>query len=208
MNKRLQAILNDIEIMTMILEMSDCDAKLLQMNKPPVPRTKVPRNPCTDPNQGAPSAATKRAAKCTLKKSPRCYKLQGRFWQIQAGIADDRDQLMADIEAKQESCQETKNTLEAAIANDQALLESSQTKLAAATEKESSAGENARQVAKENEQYDSDLKKQMKTCTTNYINFETEMCALRKIRGDLYKKFQKGHPGFFQDCEVSPWTPE
>merc|ERR1719329_1951793 len=55
-----------------------------KFNNPPVPRTKVPSNPCTDPNKGAPSAEDKRAAKCTLKKSPRCYKLQGRFLQIQA----------------------------------------------------------------------------------------------------------------------------
>merc|ERR1719316_1242026 len=148
--------------------------KKTQFNNPPVPRTKVPRNPCTDPNQGAPSATTKRAAKCTLKKSPRCYKLQGRFLQIQAGIADDRDQLMDDIDKHEESCKTMKKSLEDAISNDQSLLSSSQTKLAAATEKEASAGENARQVSKENDQYKADLEKQMKSCTTNYINFETE----------------------------------
>merc|ERR1719199_1213877 len=57
-------------------------------NNPPVPRTAVPSNPCTDPNQGAPAPPKKRGGKCTLKKSPRCYKLQGRFLQIQAEIAD------------------------------------------------------------------------------------------------------------------------
>jgi len=172
MDKRLKVLMGDIAVMTMILKMSDCDAKgFVQMqklamlkcqdqcsnkdivtfnhnqlqsqvdklqsptsrdlmaetfadmfesadsddslqfvqvdgsdyqavvnttkfNNPPVPRTKVPSNPCTDPNKGAPSAEDKRAAKCTLKKSPQCYKLQGRFLQIQAGIADDRDKLM------------------------------------------------------------------------------------------------------------------
>ena len=48
----------------------------------------------------------------------------------------------------------------------------------------------------------------MKTCSGNYIDFETELCALKKIRGDLFKKMKKGHSGFFQDCEVSKWTPE
>jgi len=145
--------MGDIAIMTMILKMTDCDAKLVQMEKlvmlrckdgctkknhvhfnqpsmeqklsqlqspvslglvqdsfndmfddnapiesvqlmqvdndgfqepmmnktkfanPPVPRTKVPSNPCKDPYAGAPSAADKRAAKCTIKKSPQCYKL-------------------------------------------------------------------------------------------------------------------------------------
>jgi hypothetical protein len=182
--------------------------KKLKFNNPPVPRTKVPSNPCTDPNKGAPSAEDKRAAKCTLKKSPQCYKLQGRFLQIQAEISDARDQLMEEIGAKEDACAETKKTLEASIDADGSLLSSSQTKLAAATEKESTAGETGRQVAKENQQYNDDLLKSMKTCSQNYIDFETELCALRKIRGDLFKKMKPGHPGFFQDCEVTKWTPE
>jgi len=182
--------------------------KKTKFNNPPVPRTKVPGNPCTDPNRGAPSAADKRAAKCTLKKSPRCYKLQGRFLQIQAGIVDSRDALLDLISQTEQSCDDTKKSLETSIANDGSLLSSSQTKLATATEKESSSGEFARQISKENNQYDADLKKQMKTCSGNYIDFETDLCALRKIRGDLFKKMQAGHSGFFQDCVVTPWSPE
>merc|ERR1719345_384340 len=56
--------------------------------------------------------------------------------------------------------------------------------------------------------YNDDLLKQMKICSTNYIDFETELCALRKIRGDVFKKMQAGHKGFFQDCEVTKWSPE
>jgi hypothetical protein len=284
LNWRLKAVMEDIAVMTMILEMTDCDTKkLLQLDKlamlrcedectkktyvtfnhkqlqaevkqlhaadlvsaafgelfedqsepvetsefvqvqgsdylalanktkfnnPPLPMTKVPRNPCTDPNQGAPSKADKRAAKCTLKKSPQCYKIQGKFLQIQAGIQDERDQLMEDISKLEDSCEETRMALKAIIETDEANLASMQTKLAAATEKEAGAGENARQVAKENEQYNADLVKQMKSCSKNYVNFEQELCALKKIRGDVFKKFKKGHTGFFQDCELSKWSPE
>merc|ERR1719424_1528511 len=182
--------------------------KKTKFNNKPVPKTKVPGNPCTDPNMGAPSAATKRAAKCTLKKSPQCYKLQQRFLQIQAEIEDTRDDLMDQIEKLQAECKEMKNSLEASIKADNDLLSSSQTKLAAATEKEASAGETGRQVAAENQGYNDDLIKKMKICSTNYINFETELCALKKIRGDLHKKMKPGHSGFFQDCELSKWTPE
>merc|ERR1719162_1863818 len=302
LNAKLKIILGDIAVMTMILEMSDCDAKLIQMkklamlkckdqctnkmsvsfnhkglqdqlqqlkspaaqdlmtesfadmfddedsdsdvelmqvdgseymepvftktnmlqvaaassnatkktkfNNPPTPRTKVPANPCTDPYAGAPTPPKKRGGKCTLKKSPRCYKLQGRFLKIQAEIADARDELMDEISKLQDSCAETKKTLESSINNDGSLLGSSQTKLGTAMEKEASAGETGRQVAKENQQYNDDLVKQMKTCSTNYGDFENELCALRKIRGDLFKKMKPGHPGFFQDCEVSPWAPD
>merc|ERR1719247_431803 len=96
--------------------------KKTKFNNPPLPKTKVPSNPCTDKNQGAPSAANKRAAKCTLKKSPRCYKLQARFLQIQAEIMDSRDDLMDQISKLDAQCKDTAKTLEAAIAGDTTLL--------------------------------------------------------------------------------------
>jgi len=34
------------------------------------------------------------------------------------------------------------------------------------------------------------------------------MCGLKKIRGDVFKKMKEGHKGFFQDCELSTWSPE
>merc|ERR1719446_430689 len=281
MQARLEIILGDIEVMTIILTMTDCDAKsfvqsseyavlrcedpctkksfitfedhklkqqmsqlqstasnkLVQetfadlfagveslessvgmnpdlvinktkFNNPPVPRTQVPGNPCQDESGGAPSAATKRAAKCTISKSPQCYKLQERFLLIQSGIEDDRDALMEDIASMEAHCKETRETLEAQIKQDQDTLAEYQTKLGDATQKEASAGETARQTAAENDQLDKDLQKQMKTCTANYIGFESELCALKKIRGELMKMKGDGHSGFFQDCEVSKWDPE
>merc|ERR1719183_1170891 len=178
-----------------------------QFNNPPVPRTQVPMNPCTDPAKGAPSAATKRAAKGMLTGA-KCYKLQERFLLIQSGIKDDRDALMQDIASMEAHCKKTKETLEKQIADDESALEDAQTKLGFATEKEASAGETARQTAAENEQLDGDLRKQMKLCTEHYIGFETELCALKKIRGELMKMKGDGHSGFFQDCEVSKWDPE
>merc|ERR1719326_240675 len=284
LNARLKIVMGDIAVMTMILEMTDCEKKLVQMenvallrcvdqctqksfiefkhnglqekvnklqsqlshelmadtfkdlfdgieglesveflqtdaeispvinktkfSNPPVPRTKVPGNPCNDPDAGAPSAADKRAAKCTIKKSPQCYKLQERFLLIQSGIEDERDNLLEHIDMLKNFCTETKKTLEDQIAADEDMLSNAQTKLAAATEKEATAGETARQTAKENDQLNQDLVKQMKTCSGNYINFETEICALKKIRGELYKMKGGGHSAFFQDCEVGRWDPE
>merc|ERR1719514_22074 len=133
-----------------------------QFNNPPVPKTKVPSNPCNDPDMGAPSAADKRAAKCTIKKSPQCYKLQERFLLIQSGIEDERDELLEEIAMLEHFCEETKNTLETQIANDEDMLSNAQTKLGVATTKEATAGETARQTAAKNEQLNGDLVKQMK----------------------------------------------
>merc|ERR1719506_489357 len=176
-----------------------------KFKNPPVPRTQVPSNPCNDPNMGAPSAHDKRSAKCTIKKSPQCYKLQERFLLIQSGIEDERDELLEEISMLEHFCEETKKTLETQIANDEDMLSNAQTKLGVATTKEATAGETARQTAAQNDQLNAVLVKQMKTCSGNYINFETEMCALKKIRGELYKMKGGGHSAFFQDCEVSKW---
>jgi len=284
LNTRLKIVMGDIAVMTMILEMTDCDKKLMQMkniallhctdectkksfiefnhdglqqkinklqsslshelmqdtfkdlfegieslesteflqtdaqvspiinktkfSNPPVPKTEVPGNPCKDPWKGAPSAADKRAAKCTIKKSPQCYKLQERFLLIQSGIEDERDELLEHIDMLKQFCEETKNTFQAQIQDDEDMLSNAQTKLAGATEKEATAGETARQTANQNAQLNKDLVTQMKTCSGNYINFETEICALKKIRGELYKMKGGGHSAFFQDCVVSKWDPE
>jgi len=284
LNTRLKIVMGDIAVMTMILEMTDCEKKLVQMknlamlhctdqctkksfiefkhnglqekinklqsslshdlmtdtfadmfegikslestdflqmhsqqmplinktkfSNPPVPRTKVPGNPCNDPDMGAPSGADKRAAKCTIKKSPQCYKLQERFLLIQSGIEDERDELLDEISMMENFCEETKKTMKTQIANDEEMLSNAQTKLAAATEKEDNAGEIARQTWIENELLNNNLVKEMKTCSGNYIRFETELCALKKIRGELYKMKGGGHSAFFQDCEVAKWSPE
>merc|ERR1719478_1635908 len=178
-----------------------------KFNNPPVPRTKVPGNPCKDKSGGAPTAAHKRAAKCTIGSSPQCYKLQERFLLIQSGIKDERDNLLQQIANTEKTCEETKQTLETQIQNDEDTLSESQTKLGVATTKEATAGETARQTASENDQLNKDLIKQMKTCSANYINYMTEICALKKIRGELYKMKGSGS-AFFQDCEVSKWDPE
>merc|ERR1719487_383818 len=181
---------------------------LTKFNNPPVPRTAVPADPCTDPDAGGVSEDDKQRAKCTITGSPQCYKLQERFLLIQSGIKDEKDALLEDINSMEEACKEHRDTLQAQIQSDEELLAEQQTKLAAASEKEATAGEEARTTAAEHNQLSGDLKKQMKTCSDNYVNYETELCALKKIRGELYKMKGSGHSAFFQDCEVSKWEPE
>jgi len=133
--------------------------------------------------------------------------LQERFLLIQSGIRDEVEQLKSDIAQKEHQCKETKDTLETQIENDQRILQEAQTDLASGTQKEANAGEMARQTAAKHGELDKDLRQQMKTCNTNYVNFETEMCALKKIRGELYKMKGSKMP-LFQDCVVAAWEPE
>jgi len=180
-----------------------------KFNNPPLPRTEVPSNPCTDPDAGGVSQADKRSAKCTIKSSPQCYQLQERFLLIQSGIQDDKDNLLEEIATVTGRCEEGSAMLQEQIEDDEGRLNSASTGLAAAMTKEANAAEAARVTAKKHEALDADLQKQMKSCSKNYVNYETEICALEKIRGELYK--MKGAPQtkmFFQDCEVSKWISE
>merc|ERR1719453_116961 len=65
-------------------------------------------------------------------------------------------------------------------------------------------------TAQKHDELEGDLVKQMKSCSGNYINFESELCALKKIRGELYKMKGGSDAGtaFFVDCELSKWDPE
>merc|ERR1719487_1229896 len=68
--------------------------------------------------------------------------------------------------------------------------------------------ETARMTAMKNNFLDDKLRKEMKKCTDAYLGYEGEICALKKIRGELYKIKGGGHSAFFQDCEVPRWAPE
>ena len=68
-----------------------------------------------------------KSAKCTIKKSPQCYKLQERFLLIQSGIKDERDELLEEISLLENFCEETKKTLETQIQNDKDSLSNAQT---------------------------------------------------------------------------------
>jgi len=178
-----------------------------KLNQPPKPRTEVPLNPCTDEAGGAPTLTHKNAAKCTIKHSPQCYKLQERFLLIQAGVKDERDNLLMEISFTEESCKETEETLDKQIADDKGRLDAASEQLAKSMKDEATSQEVARETARKNDQYNKDLVKRMQSCSKNYIQFETEICALKKIRGELYK-MKGGHSAFFQDCIVSKWDPE
>jgi hypothetical protein len=173
-----------------------------KFNNPPVPFTKVPADPCQDPNAGAPASQVKttfkNTNKCTLCKTcANCYKLQERFLLIQAGIQDEHDEILEEIAMLERFCEETKQTLEKQISDDERLLAASQTKLADSMTKEATAGEVARTTAQEHDKLETELQKQMKTCTNNYQGYESEICALKKIRGELYKLRGTGNTDMF-----------
>merc|ERR1719375_3070703 len=187
------------------------DGRNVSMSKflnPPLPRTDKPVDPCTDYAEAGKPTATDKAKglnKCSISKSPQCYKLQERFLLIQSGIRDEEAALKSDLEKLIAMCKDTRDSLTAQILADEKTKQQCEVKLSYAIEKEATAGEEARQTEIEHGTLTKELKDQMDSCSKNYIQFESEMCALKKIRGEVYKIKGGGHSAFFQDCEVSEW---
>jgi len=168
------------------------------------PRTEVPANPCDDEFAGAPSMNDKNANKCTLSGA-NCEKLRERFLNIQAGIEEEKDDLVEEMAKLKEYCEDVKKTLKLQILTDSNMLSDSKTHLVEAISNMQTSGETADNTAKYHEELKLEMKAKMESCSQDYINFESELCALKKIRGELYQMQGSGHSAFFQDCEVGEW---
>merc|ERR1719327_905053 len=97
-----------------------------------------------------------------------------------------------------EGCAEQSDKLLSQIADDQDRLENAQTRLADGTSKEATAGENARNTNDQYEKLVDELHQTMKKCSDSYLSSENEMCALKKIRGELVKMKGSSANLFFQ----------
>jgi len=142
---------------------------------------------------------------CKLSK-PDCGKLKDRFLVIMAGIQDKRTELSDQLDALQDSCQKTATNFEESISSMESQLKEEQTNLASATK---SLQENQQMSTLSNEQHGelgTDYHSTMSTCCDNKNGFTAEICALEKIRGELYRL--EGLEALITDCEVSAWTDE
>lgn len=140
--------------------------------------------------------------KCTLGKGS-CTKIRDGFMTIAAGIQDTLRQLQVDLAVLQEGCLKDKLTMEAQIANMGEKMRNGQTDLATATKDQVSAESSAALSAQQHDAITGEFGATMKECCNNQNALKSEICALEKIRGELYK--QKGISMFITDCSVSEW---
>jgi len=142
---------------------------------------------------------------CKLSK-PDCENLQDRFMVILAGIKDLEEKLSDDLAAVEDKCQEIRTSYENTISSLESQLKEEQTNLASASKYMT---ENQQQSALSNEQHselDEEYHTTMTECCDNKNAFTAEICALEKIRGELYRL--EGLKVFMTDCEVSEWVDE
>merc|ERR1719410_990543 len=152
----------------------------------------------------ASATITARRRAAALRTNPNCVNLQNKFVTIQSDTVDKRDELLDELDKLNKACALTKKTLEAEIESFEIKLGSENSKLAESTSGENSAAEEAKMKSEQHEQQEATLMTTRKSCSENLRQFESEICALKKIRGELFKLKGDTHP-FFQDCEVGDW---
>mmetsp|Transcript_145458 Transcript_145458/g.466159 ORF Transcript_145458/g.466159 Transcript_145458/m.466159 type:complete len:877 (+) Transcript_145458:72-2702(+) len=141
-------------------------------------------------------------SKCTLGKGS-CVKIRDRFLGIAAGIQDMFTKLQGELMELQAGCLEDKTIMEAQIANLGEKLRVSQTELATATKDQVDSESSSNLKAQQHTEVSNEYGTTMKECCDNQNDLKSEICALEKIRGELYK--QKGWAVEIADCSVSDW---
>lgn len=165
----------------------------------PLPQEPLPEDPCQDIDYDAGGEPTG----CVLRKTPQCFNLQNKFLTVQGETIDKRDDLLDEIANLEAACKESKETLEAQIEMFTTKMADEHTKLATGTAGENSASEECQMKSREHGELKSSMFQMRTSCSTKFRNLEGELCALKKIRGELSKRYQSSNHAFFQDCEVA-----
>jgi len=163
---------------------------------------------CDDENAGAPPPeGFGDQVSCTLGPDD-CGLLQEKFLNIQAGIQDEFDELKELIQETEDYCEESQLTTTTQILLDEHRLSSNQESLSGAMVMEADYSMLSKTITDQQRVLDGDLKTEMATCTEHYLTYEGEVCALRTIRGEVFKMRSGDSPPIFKDCDVSKWEPE
>jgi len=159
---------------------------------------------CSDPYKGGPPPGN---GDCKLTNGT-CYKLQGMFLKIQASAVEEKEALERALTILHDEQVFFNTTQKSKM---KALLKTkgeAETDLDEAMRKEATATSEAISTTNLNNALNAEVKKKMSSCRSKYSMFEGEVCALKKIRGELYKMKGDGHNGFFTDCAMGRWVEE
>jgi len=100
----------------------------------------------------------------------------------------------------------TQRSLKAEIAQQNTLLLQHQTELAFATQNLRRVGLATAMKEEEHAEFTTEVTKLRADCTENINTYESEKCALEKIRSEIYLKIQgSADKAMFVDCELGDW---
>jgi len=125
---------------------------------------------------------------------------------VQTGIMDKRDELEGEIGSRQSFCKEQGGSYTSQIQSMSGKLAEERANLATGTENQNQAEGGSHQKSAQHERTAKDYTTNMQECCANQNTAKSEICALKKIRGELTN--MKGTKVFIVDCEVSDWKEE
>merc|ERR1712127_500005 len=145
--------------------------------------------------------------RCSLGRSPNCNKLRDRFLLVQIGIFEKQRELRVALAARQSYCEIQTASFKRQILEKNARLRIARTNFAVATDDQNSAEAESHTKSALHKTMLIAYHREMKKCCDNQNELKSELCALKKIRGELIN--MKGKAGevsvFITDCQVSPW---
>lgn len=141
---------------------------------------------------------------CTLASNPDCASLKDRFMELQGGV-DERIQAHAEqLAEEKEKCQTLEENLNQQRDDTEERSSQWETSLADSTNRQTEAQQKLQDKTQQQVEQEEDLDHEKDLCVGTITGYENEICALGKIRGELYK--MNGISKFIVDCEVSDWT--
>jgi len=167
---------------------------------PPLPQQALPSDPCS----GISYDDGRRSSGCVPRATPQCYNLQNKFLTIQTETQDKYEDLLDEIQKLETSCETEKRTIEGEIQMFTTKLADEHTKLAEGTSGENSAAEEGSMKSTEHTELKVSMFQSRSSCSSKFRGLESELCALKKIRAELFK-LQGDKNAFFQDCTVGDW---
>jgi len=146
------------------------------------------------------------SSNCKFIPKPNCRRLRDRFSAILVGLRDRRDDMITllsktriDCESKRQWYRQMITTLEVQLKEEQTNLGVALKHLVVNTQFSITYNMNYKSLTME-------YHKELSECCFNKNALTSEICALTKIRGELYKL--EGLKIILTDCEVSEWVEE
>jgi len=158
-----------------------------------------PQNPDATSQTGATDKYL-HADGCSLASNPNCGKLLDKFLEISGELDSDIAKFREHLATKKEQCETEHANFESQISDISTRLENWGVALASSIDRAIQANQGQKLKAAQKSELDIKYEDTKKECEGNIGGFEGEMCALGKIRGELYKMSETVE--VISDCEV------
>ena len=159
-----------------------------------------PQNPDATSQTGATDKYLNNADGCSLASNPNCGKLLDKFLEISGELDSDIAKFREHLATKKEQCETEHANFESQISDISTRLENWGVALASSIDRAIQANQGQKLKAAQKSELDIKYEDTKKECEANIGGFEGEMCALGKIRGELYKMSETVE--VISDCEV------